>query len=185
MKPGNYPVIMISRVSPSFSILETQKDAILARVSSWAPEKRQFRSRPGNWCALEILDHLARVEETAIQAVKANLPDGYPVRPWHRVSGAIANVAMRSRIRIRVPKGVPTVLPDGRADLDAVAARWSQNRRLMAAMLDDLTPEQSVRGLVKHPVAGWMTIAQGMQFLSSHLTHHGYQLDRIERAVRR
>ena len=176
---------MVDNVSRVFQTLELQKRALLDRIAAWPTEQRQFRPAPGRWSALDIVDHLVRMEETALVGVQTNLPHGHPVRIIDRLSGMLVNGLMRSPIRIRVPAGVPAVLPDGAADLDALGNRWAEIRKEMASLLCLLAQEQLHTGLVRHPVAGWMSILQGMRFLSAHLIHHEYQLDRLERTARR
>ena len=166
-----------------FQDLERQKQALLSRIASWPAEHRRFRAKAANWSPVEIVDHLVRVEETAMKTVLSNLPNGSRVRPYDRVRGVLVNAVMRSRIRVSVPAGVPAVVPEPSAELQRVAERWDRTRAEMARLLAQLSAEQLRRGLVKHPIAGWMTIQQGLAFLSAHIHHHVYQLDRIEKAL--
>jgi hypothetical protein len=169
----------------AFTALAQQRAEFLRRLAGWSEERLKFRPKPSMWSALDVADHLVRVERTAVSMVLSNLPDGQPVRWTSRIRGAVANAAMKSRIRVPVPRGVETVIPEGAVSLGAITADWDRTRAEMEQMVAELSQHQLQRGLLRHPVAGWMTILQGLTFLSAHLQHHGYQLDRLEKVAPR
>jgi hypothetical protein len=175
---------MTPSVRRSFEDLERNKAFVLSRISNWRGQHLAFHPRPASWSALDVLDHLVRVEEAAMQAVLSNLPNPQTIPLRHRFSGIMVRAVMRSPIRVRVPDSEPAVLPGLGRDLQSIKNRWAEVRHEMTGLLAPLSPEQLRAGVVRHPVAGWMTILQGMDFLSAHLRHHVYQLDRLGKSVR-
>jgi hypothetical protein len=162
-----------------FSHLERQKQALLEDLATWPAARLSFRPAPSAWSALEVLDHLCRVERGWTLAVRRNLADGPQVTVRDRVGALVVNAVMRSPRRVKVPAAATAVLPAGAHDLPALASRWADGRLQMHALLDGLVPGQCRKGVFKHPVAGWMPIPTALTFLSAHLRHHGYQLDRL------
>jgi len=58
--------------------LEMQKKTLLFEVALWSPAQVHFRPKPCAWSALDVLDHLVKVEVALIDAVRSQLPDGNP-----------------------------------------------------------------------------------------------------------
>lgn len=165
--------------------LERQKKTVLSEVALWSPAQVRFRPKPSAWSALDVLDHLVKVEVALIDAVRSELPDGNPMTFRDQVGALIILVVMLSPVRVKVPPAALTVLPEVMTD-DAsdIAAHWEQVRGDMGILLQSLQPNQLNRGLFRHPVSGWMTIRQAIAFLSAHLQHHEYQLNRLKYANR-
>jgi hypothetical protein len=61
--------------------------------------------------------------------------------------------------------------------------QWVKNRERLFSLLDSLQPDQLSLGVFRHPVSGWMTMPQALAFLSAHIRHHEYQLDRLKSAI--
>lgn len=183
-----------------FEILEQQKRAVLSTAAGLSAAQLCFRPSPAEWCALDVLDHLVKVEEAALGAVQEQLPGGARISWKDRAGGVFITMLMLWPIRIKVPAGASMVipdiviadieipsapLPDTTALLSDIAATWSGVRERVAVLLGTLQPEQLRVGLFRHPVSGWMSIARGLTFLSAHLRHHEYQLNRLKSKLRK
>jgi len=133
---------------------------------------------------LDVLDHLVKVEEALLEAAHEQLPNGIPVTFKDRVGAFFVISVMRSPMRVKVPTSATMVLPEATTDSHDTAKRWSEVREQMANLLRSLQPEQLRTGLFRHPVSEWMTMANALAFLSAHLRHHEYQLNRLNSATR-
>ena len=162
-------------------LLRTQTTALLSRIQPWSRAQHNFRPNLNDWSALEVLDHLSKVEQSILGALKSNLPQGHVVSLKDRVGGMIVNLVMRSPLKVKVPPGAK-VFPDAEPDLPAISRRWTEAQSEMAELLNSLSTTQRQVGLFHHPRSGWMTIGQTLSFLSAHMRHHEYQLARIARA---
>jgi hypothetical protein len=129
-----------------------------------------------------VLDHLMKVEKASLEAVQEKLPDGTPITFRDRLGVLFINSLMRSPIRVKVPASAAVVLPQGTADLSGTVTAWGDVREQMANLLGSLQPEQLRCGLFRHPVSGWMTMPDALAFLSAHLQHHTYQINRLKSA---
>lgn len=168
-----------------FEKLEMQKQKVLAGVARLSAAQLRFRPEPTGWSVSDVLDHLMKVEKALLETVQANLPDGTPLQLIDRVGALFIIAVMQSPIRVKVPASASMVLPDATADTSETAMRWSEVREEMADILRSLRPEQLRCGLFRHPVSGWMTMAQALAFLSAHLRHHDYQLNRLKSTTRK
>ena len=165
-----------------FERLETQKQKVLTDVAGLSAAQLRFRPEPTAWSVPDVLDHLIKVEKALLEAVQDQLPNGTPLKFKDRVGASFIIAVMHSPMRVKVPASASMVLPESRADSSKIAARWSEVREEMADLLRSLRPEQLSCGLFRHPVSGWMTMAQALAFLSAHLRHHDYQLNRLKSA---
>jgi hypothetical protein len=166
-----------------FEKLERQKQTVLADVAGLSAAQLAFRPE-ASWSVLNVLDHLVKVEKAFVANVHGHLPNGMPVTLRDRVGGMAVIFVMQSPMRVKVPPAASMVLPEATVTLPETGARWAEVREEMADLLGSLRPEQSGCGLFRHPIGGWMTMARGLQFLSAHMRHHGYQLNRLKSAIR-
>lgn len=167
-----------------FENLNRQKQSVLSCVAGLSATQLRFRSEPASWSVLDVLDHLVKVEKALLEAVRAQLPNGTPMTFRDRVGAFLITCVMLLPTRVKVPASASMVLPEKTADLDEIAATWSEVREQMANLLVSLHPDQLRPGLFRHPVSGWMTMPDALTFLSAHLRHHQYQLSRLKSASR-
>ena len=178
------PFLMYEKLRPmppsvALSTLEQQKDEVLADVSAWSAARLAYRPAPTAWSAAEVLDHLVRVEREILAAAEHGLVAPHRRGVRDRVGVALLDWLFRSDRRVRVPTSVPEVLPAQDADLVTVRREWDAARRDLGRFLAALTPGQRGAGVFRHPVAGWMSVPQVLQFFWVHTHHHGFQLARL------
>ena len=167
---------------PEFATLEAQSAKLRKQVESLPPDQLTFSPTPASWSALHVLEHLIQVEAAYVCGLEENLVS-LNVVTWKDRLGALAvQIAMRLPTRVKTPGSAAAVTLRVSGDLLSLMARWEAVRSDLRARLNSLTLDQMRAGLFRHPVAGWMTAAQGLSFLSAHLIHHRYQLRRLESA---
>ena len=175
---------MIKSLLKSYESLQRQKHAFLSRVAGLSTSQLHFRQVPGSWSVSDILDHLVKVEKELLTAVKAELPNG-TARGLRDGIGAIFIIGvMLWPMRVKAPASASALLPQTTAVPAKTALRWTEVRTEMADLLGRLRTDQLGCGLFRHPVSGWMTIQQALTFLSAHIQHHTYQLNRLMSAMR-
>jgi hypothetical protein len=165
--------------------LQDQKASALASVAGWSSERLNLPAGPGEWSTLDVLDHVVKVENAWVGAVGANLAGNRSVTLWNRIAGFMVICITRSPMRVKVPAGAASrVLPEP-TDLATITKDWATARQEMGRVLHEISGGQLRCGVFKHPVSGWMTASQSLNFLCAHLRHHVYQLERLERKTRR
>ncbi|HEY0758324.1 MAG TPA: DinB family protein [Acidisarcina sp.] len=162
-----------------FDQLQVGRSGVLAEITAWTPGQLQYRPAETCWSAIEVIDHLTKVERAAVALIEESLVCPHSITFENRVKTVLVNLVMRSPLRVKVPTVVSHVLPSSELTLRDVAAEWEQVRLEMKQTLE-AAPIERV-GVFKHPVAGWMTLPQAMAFLHAHLIHHRYQINRLKR----
>jgi hypothetical protein len=163
----------------ALSTLEEQRAQVLASVASWSAARLGYRPSPNAWSAVEVLDHIARVEREILTVAQRGLVAPHRRGVIDRVRVELLEWLFRSDRRVRVPMSVPEVLPARDTDFDTVCRVWELARLDLTRFLAPLSPDQLVPGVFRHPVAGWMNVPQVLRFFWVHTHHHRYQLARL------
>jgi hypothetical protein len=164
--------------------IEQQKSAVLATVEAWPAEQQALRPADAGWSALEVLDHLVRVEAGIAAEVAKGLAQPQRLGVRDRVGFVFVERVFLSRRRVKVPKAVKELaLPGVALELSEIVGRWERARVDLARLAREVEEAGCRGGVFRHPVSGWMNFEQVLRFFSAHLVHHGYQLERIGAAV--
>lgn len=162
-----------------FAQLESQRTEMLADLNQWPLQRVSFRPASGAWCAIEVLDHIVRVEAGTIDKIQIGLRNPHILGAEDRPGIATLDRALRSEQYFQVPPGAEGIYPDPQTTLPQVAERWEQAREELGQLLKGFAPHDACCGVFHHPSAGWMTFAEVLDHFSAHLCHHGFQLARL------
>jgi hypothetical protein len=157
--------------------LEEQKMAMLRGVSAWPVELLGTPPGNGRWSALQVLDHVVRVEMGISAEVVRGLGDPQRIGIRDRAGFIFVEQVLRSRRKVKVPAAVPKVLPGEGLELQEITVRWDRTRVELARLA--CVADGCHGGVFKHPVSGWMSFEQVLRFCSVHMAHHEFQLERI------
>lgn len=169
-------------MTTTFTQLEKQKTEMLATVEGWSATRLAFRPTPGAWSATEMLDHMVKVENGILAGVRQRLKTPHRIGIRDRAGVLLLNRVFRSDRRVKVPASAKEVMPGDTPDLNSVLQRWSDGRIELADFLAHTPSEQFRGGVFRHPVAGWMSLQQVLDFFSVHIIHHSFQLARLRDA---
>lgn len=161
--------------------MERQRAALLEELGRLDGGQLGFRPSAGSWSALEVLEHLVRLEEVVLLRATQR-PESRTLVQAVRTAGSLAllRVTLGAGVRVKVPS--KAVLPEGTATFEDLAGRWDRVRRKLDAVMADQTAADLRRPFMRHPLCGWLTPAQTLAFLERHITHHTGQLRRISRS---
>ena len=163
-----------------------RRDRMVAELGSWKAE--ELRARPGTdrWSALEVVDHLVRTDIEVLRMVEEACGTCHRVELRDRVRAWMVLAVMWLPTRVAMPKPVEgKVRPALTGDLAALRAEWDRVDAALHDRITALSEAEQRAGVARHPVSGWLSARGGVRFLESHLVHHGYQIARIRRAVRK
>ena len=93
----------------------------------------------------------------------------------------VLDLAFRLSVRIKVPS--ERLRPSGTAALPQLAERWGEARCRLAGVLDAVTREVVGEPRWRHPILGWLTSAQWVDFIAMHTRHHTRQIRRVRAAL--
>ena len=170
---------MHPQIAARFNRLEQGRQAFLQEINALSVAQQRFKPAPGAWCALEVAEHVLRVELGLSErwltgAALAPVTWRSRLLGWAMVAGLRTPVRLKTPSRAADPQDVPT--PE---DLER---RWRAHRERMRAHLEPLAASALALGATHHPMVKPLTLAQTLGFFKAHLRHHQYQLERIRRA---
>jgi uncharacterized damage-inducible protein DinB len=165
-----------------FDAIRRLKDETLAGLSAWSDAQLRYKPSPAEWSALEIVDHLARTDAGITRQMQINLAAPMELTLAGRAAATAFNLMFRSPVRVKTPKEASAILPICPPDLATASSNWDEAIGVLRNFLSELQAEPE-GGLFKHPVAGPMSLATGLEFIEVHTRHHLHQLARLRKAA--
>jgi uncharacterized damage-inducible protein DinB len=93
----------------------------------------------------------------------------------------LLTLALRYRKKIKAPAILPE--PTGNRTFKEWRREWEASRRQWQQLLEN-TPEKLLqKELFKHPLAGYLTLRQTLDFITEHTLHHVAQVKRLVQSV--
>jgi uncharacterized damage-inducible protein DinB len=160
--------------------LESRRRELMAEADQLTGEQLTFRPSPNAWSALEVIEHLVKVEEEIAARVRPRAPRGLIGTVKAKAALAAMGVLFGVGGRIKVP--VQGILPLGGVTLSDLATRWEAAEAALRERLEGFGPGDWSRPMMRHPLLGLLTPAEGLTFLRWHTAHHRRQIARIRRA---
>jgi uncharacterized damage-inducible protein DinB len=160
--------------------IDRQRRTVLAEVGALSAERLMFRPAPGSWSALDVVEHLVKVEEGIVSRVRKREP-----RTWREAARAKASLGLMSVYfalgrKFKVP--TQAVLPLGGTTLADLSQRWEESQTALRSSIEQLAPREHALPMMRHPVLGLLTAAETLTFVLRHIAHHHRQIARIRRA---
>lgn len=161
--------------------MDARRDALLGVLARLSPARLAFRAGGQGWNALDVVQHLALVEESVVGYARKKLLAPPQAVPWNGRLRLLALVAvLRSPARVAAPAA--QVIPAETLPLDALSERWRAAGAALRDVVLALPPERRRSLLFRHPIAGPLDPAGTLVFVDEHVRHHEAQLARIARA---
>jgi hypothetical protein len=160
--------------------LENRRRELMAEADQMSAEQLTFRPEPNAWSSLDILEHLVKVEEEIAARVRPRPPRRLSEAAKAKAALGAMWVLFGVRARIKVP--VQGILPLGGVTLRDLASRWEAAEAALQERLEGFGPGDWSRPMMRHPMLGLLTPAEGLTFLRWHIAHHRRQIARIRRA---
>jgi DinB superfamily len=163
-----------------FARIESHRREIIAEADQLTAEQLTFRPTPNAWSALDVVEHLVKVEEAIAERARPREPRGPVETVRAKAALGLMRVLFLARGRIRVP--VQGVLPLCGVTLSDLARRWEAAQVALRERLETFEPGDWSRPMMRHPLIGRLTPAESLNFLHWHMGHHQRQIARIRRA---
>jgi hypothetical protein len=157
---------------------DARRNALLDEMEALEPAKLLARPLPGKWTILEIVEHLVIAERVVFQ----DLPEPSRLKARKpRLAQRVRYLIVMFVLRTGIPVGVvsPAMIPVGR-DLAELRRLWDENKTWLLACIESLGPEGIHRAVLRHPVAGPITIRQAAIMSRVHLERHIRQIRRLQ-----
>lgn len=160
--------------------IETRRREIVAEADRLSSEQLTFRHTPNAWSALDVIEHLVKVEEAIVSRIRPRAPRG-PLEAV-RAKGALGLMRVIFSLRGRVKVPVQAILPLGGVTLSDLAKRWEAAQAALREKLEGFEPGAWSRPMMRHPLIGLLTPSESLTFIRWHMGHHRRQIARIRRA---
>jgi uncharacterized damage-inducible protein DinB len=176
---------MQAALEQAFQKMEHWRSIMQALVASHSPEAQRFRPGIGEWSMLQVMKHLIIAETGILNAIKKSLqrPQLQDNGFMQKASYLLTQTILRLPVKIKAP--VQALIPNEETDYDKVVAEWDLLRAEWRDMLESFPPELLNKNIFRHPVAGFFSIHQSIDFCCYHIKHHLQQIDRITEALKK
>lgn len=164
----------------TLAMLEERTESFLAELKQWPAEQRTRCSAAGGWCALQVLDHLVKTEEEILVAARAGASSPHALGIRDRLGSQFLMKVFQTDRRVKVPSSAKMVMPGPVCSFEELCDRWRRTRADFKDFVSQLSGDQLRLGIFRHPVAGWMGVAQMIDFFWVHVVHHEFQLRRLQ-----
>ena len=172
---------MLDEIERLCGRLEQSRTRVLGLVEATDQRQRSVQQAEGKWSMLQVIDHLILAEEGTLRVFE----QGPPPEPKVKVRSLLALRAIEGlfglRLRLRVPS--KSLTPREPESLEALRLRWTMVSDGITQYAGALEPDDLRQPRFRHPVAGWVTVGQGLDFLERHIRHHERQIHRIRRSL--
>src|SRR3954464_386342 len=147
---------------------DARRNALLDEVEALEPETLTARPLAGKWTILEIVEHLVLAERVVFQGLPdpAQLKARKP-RPEQRVRYFLVMFVLRTGIPVGVAS--PAMIPEGGRSLAELRRLWDEDKAWLLACLDHLGPQGTGKAVLKHPIAGPVSVRQAVVMSRIHL----------------
>ena len=161
--------------------LERSRTRALGLVEATDQRQRSVRPAEGKWSMLQVIEHLVLAEEGTLRVFEK----GPPAEPKVKVRSLLALRAIEGLFGLRLRLAVPSksLTPTVPESLEALRLRWTSVSDGITKYVGALESDDLSQPRFRHPVAGWVTVGQGLDFLERHIRHHERQLHRIRRSL--
>ena len=160
--------------------LETRRHQMISEADKLSAAQLTFRPAPNAWSALDVIEHLVKVEEAIAARIRPREARGLVETAKVKAALGIMRVVFMARGRIKVP--VQGILPLGGVTLSDLVSRWEAARAAMRERLEGFGDQDWSRPMMRHPLLGRLTPTECLTFLRWHMAHHRRQIGRIRRA---
>lgn len=165
----------------NFKSLTARRLRLLGDIRQAGPEAASFHPMPGAWSMLQVAEHLYLVERAMLAQARRNTANARAraaVGGFSRIRLGILVWIMRRPMRVKAPTRI--VIPEGDPNLDGLEEAWTRLSGEMGEFIESLSPDLGQVPAVKHPIFGWFSSEQALQFLVEHFDHHKFQIQRIK-----
>jgi DinB superfamily len=170
------------RLDKRLKAFDERRNALLDEMEALEPGKLLARPRAGKWSILEIVEHLVLAERVVFQGLPE--PSQLKVREprlKHRIRYLIVMFVLRTGIPVGVVS--PAMNPRGSRDLAELRRLWDENKAWLLAYIDYLGPQGIKQAALRHPVAGPISLRQGVVMSRVHLERHIRQIRTLQKLL--
>lgn len=169
----SHNLLMNPKLEAKYLRLEELRNPLLDELDGLDHQQLNAAPAPGKWSINQHVAHLILVEQRVLENVRYKLqrPEELQDVPFAQEAKALLmKVALHSGQKFKAPDIVANV-PEV-SELSALRKQWDTMRFELEDELTGFPPALLAKGVFKHPVVGYLTICQTLNFLQDHFIHH-------------
>jgi len=158
---------------------EEAREEFLDTFHQLADDQKSVKPSPEKWSAVQIVEHLSKVDGFALRAVKKAATRSNLSKPGiiNELLTRFACAYLRSPLKLKVP--TDKIAPSNSANVDEVLSEWQSILQELRSEALNLPPEKQDAAMFKHPLIGMINLDQTFRFLTEHLRNHHRQLQKL------
>lgn len=171
---------MLPSLQKSFDRMEKSRLRILQLTSGLSEPQAHAKPGPVEWSVVQVLEHIVVIDLNVLRVVQKEIAKS-GLRPAGLKAGfrlLMLKLALRYRKKIKAPAVLPE--PAGDRSLEEWQREWEKSRQQWRQLLDNVPETLPGKELFKHPLAGYLTLGQTLDFITEHTNHHVPQVQRLK-----
>lgn len=168
-----------------FDALEKLRQDILELTKGIDNEILKKKPSENEWSILEICNHLMVIEQLSIGYIRNKIEKADQVKPIDfksKIKAFILKLALSLPLKFKAPKTVSQIpAPKTFSDLNII---WDMTRKELWKVIEKVPGDAVNKGFFKHPISGYMTIEDMLDFFIIHMKHHMRQIKKTLNKVK-
>ena len=175
---------MLPPLRNSFDQMEAARRRVLALTGPLTEPQAHFSPGPEEWSVVQVLEHIVTIDLIVLRLVEKQMTktELRPAGIQTTFRSLLVTLALRYRKKIKAPAVLP--VPTGDRTLAEWRRDWEASREQWLQMLESVPEKLLGKELFKHPLAGYFTLRQTLDFITEHTLHHVGQVQRLVQAAR-
>ena len=173
---------MKAQLQQKFDELEAKKAAFLQIISAATQEQRLYKPTEQAWCMLQVGHHVLLAEAGATKFMLNR--QALKVGSWQKIKSKIYSlmltIFLKSPLKFKAPKVAAAAVEEQLLPLEQLETQWAEARQQLLQYLANFDEAKLSYSVFKHPFVGPLTIAQTLDFMTEHISHHIAQLERLK-----
>lgn len=175
---------MSDKSSEWLKFLTQEREKFLEVLESAPVDTLHANPSEGAWSPHQVAEHVYRAERATLRGLEHQLDpknERRDVGKTSRLRVAAVMTTLKAPKKYRVPEKA-NVWPSG-MDHEEMKSNWAGFNERWKKLTNDFPDQLEAVALIKHPLAGPLTLNQCLQFLTLHSARHLKQLKRTIEAV--
>lgn len=175
--------MMTSEATQEINALDAELDQFISLLSSFSHAQLNRKESNGGWSAMQCIHHLMLAESGSQQYVQKKLSfepklkDYSKIQEWGR-RFLLVNY-LKTSLKVDAPKYLTGEFLPAESDFTTTIAAWKAQRLDLRNYLSSLDETLYRKALMKHPLAGRISLTTMLAFFRAHLQRHQRQALRV------
>ncbi len=167
-----------------FETLESLRKDILKLTEGKENDILKKKTSENEWSVLEICNHLMVIEQLSIGYIRNKIEKADQAKPVNfksKIKTILLKIALKLPLKFKAPKTVTQIpAPKTFSDLNMI---WDMTRKELWKVIEKVPEGSYHKAFFKHPITGYMTIEDMLDFFILHTKHHIKQIKRTLQKV--